>query len=245
MAKGLHILIVDDDADLRLTVGRILQRDGYHVSEAENGDQMREIIAEHDIALVILDLMLPGEDGLTLARDLTSNTTIPFIMLTGRGDVVDKVVGLEIGADDYITKPFHGRELTARIGTVLRRSSARAAPSHSPAAAKTKPDIIEFGDWIFNTNNGNLVSRDGQEVILTTYEFQVLAAMATRPNRPLSRDQILDLVGDREWAPYDRSIDVLVGKIRKKLNDNPKSPKYIRTMRNLGYMFISRQNGPE
>jgi len=237
MASGQHILIVDDDPDIRITIVRILERDGYRVTEAENGEQMRRHIAEQDIALIILDLTLPGEDGLTLARKLTRNTDIPFIMLTGRDDIVDKVVGLEIGADDYITKPFHARELAARIGTVLRRAAGKEP--HSPALETSpKGDIIEFGEWRFNTTSGHLVSTQDQEVILTTYEFQVLAALASRPNRPLSRDQILDFVADRDWDPFDRSIDVLIGKIRKKLNDSPKAPTYIKTMRNLGYMFI-------
>ena len=239
MPNGEHILIVDDDADIRATVGRILERDGYRISEAEDGAQMQRQITDHDISLVILDLNLPGEDGLTLARNLTSKTTIPFIMLTGRDDVVDKVVGLEIGADDYITKPFHARELTARVGTVLRRSAGKKAQT---AAAVSAPhgDTLNFGEWKFNPTNGHLVSSSGVEVTLTTFEFQVLGALASRPDRPLSRDQILDFVADREWAPYDRSIDVLIGKIRKKLNDDPKSPKYIKTLRNLGYMFIGQ-----
>ncbi len=241
MANGERILIVDDDPDMRATVGRILERDGYRVSEAADGRQMRRSIAEQDIALIILDLSLPGEDGLTLARDLTGSTAIPFIMLTGRNDIVDKVVGLEIGADDYITKPFHSRELSARVGVVLRRSADKGKRPSSPAATP-QGDIIEFGEWIFDPGNGQLVSRRGREVILTTFEFQVLAALTACPNRPLSRNQILDMVAGREWDPYDRSIDVLIGKIRKKLNDDPKAPAYIKTLRNLGYMFIGFQN---
>ncbi|MDH5232094.1 MAG: response regulator [Gammaproteobacteria bacterium] len=236
MLAGKQILIVDDDEDIRITIGRILGRDGCSVSEAGNGDEMRSIIAANNIDLIILDLMLPGEDGLSLARDLSGNN-IPFIMLTGKDDVVDKIVGLELGADDYITKPFHARELTARVAAVLRRIGV-GMQQDSSTATPSEDKIISFGEWSFNPTTGHLVSNDGNEVTLTTFEFQVLAVLATRPNRPLNRDQILDLVAEREWDPYDRSIDVLIGKIRKKLNDDPKNPKHIKTLRNLGYMFI-------
>lgn len=198
---------------------------------------MRQQLDTQHIDLVVLDLMLPDEDGLALARHLNSNN-VPFVMVTGKDDVVDKVVGLELGADDYITKPFHARELTARIGMVLRRLGAKQEKPSSDA-----PDdntTVKFNEWSFNTVTGELVSNEGEKVPLTTYEFRILAVLATRPNRPLSRDQILDLAASREWEPQDRSIDVLIGKLRKKLKDDPKSPQYIKTLRSQGYMFICK-----
>ena len=238
MASGLVILVVEDDPDMRETVCTALLRDGYRVQEAEDGSGMRRVLSQCHIDLVILDLVLPGESGLNLARELRSNSNIPLIMLTGKDSVIDKVVGLEVGADDYITKPFHARELVARIGTVLRRFHSNTGNA-DPGPGEASPGMIRFGDWQLDLFGRRLTGASGDEVVLTTFEFQVLSTLAQRPGKALSRDQIMDLVADREWNPFDRSIDVLIGKIRKKLGDNSRNPEFIRTIRNIGYMFVA------
>lgn len=237
MASGAIILVVEDDSDMRETVSAILLREGYRVQEASDGPGMRGILAQSHIDLVILDLLLPGESGLDLARELRQSSDIPLIMLTGKDNVIDKVVGLEIGADDYITKPFHARELVARIGTVLRRVHA-GARNAGLETGEGSPDAIRFGEWTLDLRGHRLTGYDSDVVLLTTYEFQVLSTLVQRPGKVLTRDQIMDLVADREWNPLDRSIDVLIGKIRRKLGDDSRNPKFIRTVRNIGYMFI-------
>ena len=236
MTSNETILVVDDDPDMRKMICKALTREGFRSEEAGNGAQMRKSLADRSIDLVILDLMLPDEDGFSLARSIRSQSNLPIIMLTGRDDIVDKVVGLEVGADDYMTKPFHPRELSARVRTVLRRSQSMAAPL--TGTTKQAIDTVRFGEWTLNLTGFKLLNPNGDEVSLTTYEFQVLSVLATHPNKVLTRDQILDSVADREWTPFDRSIDVLIGKIRKKLNDDPNRPSFIKTIRNMGYMFI-------
>jgi len=238
MASGAVILVVEDDPDMRETVCTALQRNEYRVREAEDGRGMREVLAQRQVDLVILDLVLPGESGLDLARELRNSSDIPLIILTGKDNVIDKVVGLEIGADDYITKPFHARELVARIGTVLRRSRSRTGKVE-PDSGEVSPGMIRFGDWQLDLFGQRLTDSLGDTVVLTTYEFQILSALAQRPGKALSRDRIMDLIADREWNPFDHSIDVLIGKIRKKLGDDSRNPQFIRTIRNIGYMFVA------
>jgi DNA-binding response OmpR family regulator len=238
MASGTVILVVEDDPDMRETVCMALLRDGYRVQEAEDGRGMRAVLAQCHVDLVILDLVLPGESGFDLARELRNSSDIPLIMLTGKDNVIDKVVGLEIGADDYITKPFHARELVARIGTVLRRARSSTAKVE-PDPGEASRSMIRFGDWQLDLFGQRLTRSSGDAVVLTTYEFQVLSALVQRPGKALSRDQIMDLIADRDWNPFDRSIDVLIGKIRKKLGDDSRNPDFIRTIRNIGYMFIA------
>lgn len=236
------ILVVEDDPDMREIVCTSLSQDGFRVLEAGDAAQMRRVLAQSDIDLVILDLVLPGESGFDLARELRKNSDIPMIMVTGRGDVIDKVVGLELGADDYITKPFFPRELVARVRTVLRRTrpKLRGAPLNS---VKTPPQTIRFGPWVLDLSGQRLTKSTGESVTLTTYEFQVLSVLAQHPGKALSRDQIMDLVAEREWNPFDRSIDVLIGKVRKKLGDDSRDPRFIRTVRNMGYMFLIQNGG--
>lgn len=238
MASETVILVVEDDPDMRETVCMALLRDSYRVQEAEDGRGMRAVLAQSHVDLVILDLVLPGESGLDLARELRSSSDIPLIMLTGKDNVIDKVVGLEIGADDYITKPFYARELVARIGTVLRRSASNTGKAE-PVSDEAPPSMIRFGDWKLDLVGQRLTGANGGVVVLTTYEFLVLSALAQHSGKALSRDQIMNLVADREWNPFDRSIDVLIGKIRKKLGDNSRNPEFIRTIRNIGYMFVA------
>lgn len=239
MASGETILVVEDDLDMRETICSTLIKDGYQVEEAGDAKEMRSVLGGGRIDLVILDLVLPGESGFNLAREVRSNSDIPLIILSGKGDVIDKVVGLEIGADDYITKPFFPRELIARVGTVLRRMGRREHEA-VPATGTERPSTIQFGDWTLDLFGQRLTKSNGDPVTLTTYEFQVLSAMAQRPGMVLSRDQIMDLVAGREWNPLDRSIDVLIAKLRKKIGDNSRNPQFIRTVRNTGYMFVAK-----
>jgi len=230
-----RILVVDDDPRICRLLGRYLEREGYRVDSAAGGQTMWRALKSKTYNLVILDLRLPdGEDGLSLARKLRSQTDLSLIMLTGRSDCADKIVGLEIGADDYVTKPFDRRELLARIRSVLRRSTVRAS-----AQRARPPDeaILEFAGWTLDMNRRELTGSDGTPVSLTSYEFELLAAMAQHPSRVLSRDQIMDLIAHRDWQPLDRSIDVLVGKLRRKLNDDPHNPHLIKTVRGVGYLF--------
>jgi two-component system OmpR family response regulator len=230
-----HILVVDDDAGIQRLLHRLLSAEGYVVDTASSGIGMRRALGEKRFDLVILDLRLPGgEDGLSLAQSLRSTSDVSLIMLTGKGEPVDKVVGLEVGADDYVTKPFDRRELIARIRSVLRRAAA------SRAAVRRQTEdagVFRFGDWTLNLARHELTSESGQRTELTTYEFLLLAALAQRPGQVLSRDRILDVIANRNWQPYDRSIDVLVGKLRRKLNDDPRRPRIIRTIRGIGYML--------
>lgn len=231
------VLVVDDERDMRDMVCRALQKEGFRTVEAGNGADMRTALKRRDINLVLLDIMLPDTDGFSLAREIRQTSDIPIMMLTGRDDVVDKVAGLEIGADDYITKPFHARELTARVKTILRRSSGGDG---SPVKKDQSPGKqAVFDGWALDLGAFKLVSPEGEDVGLTSYEFQVLSVLVTNAKRILSRDQIMDMVAEREWNPYDRSIDVLIGKIRKKLSDDPAQPKFVKTVRGLGYMFVA------
>lgn len=232
------ILIVDDDEDMRETIRALLELDGFNVIEAGDAQGMYKMLESHKVSLILLDLVLPDSDGLTIMRQFRPKSNIPVVMLTGKGDVIDKIVGLEIGADDYITKPFHNRELTARIKSVLRRHAPAIAPV---AEEETKARIAVFEGWNLDFYAHTLSGPDGHEVKITSHEFALLKALVESAGRVLTRDQLLDLIGSggREWSPYDRSLDVLVAKVRKILGDSPKSPKFIRTIRQSGYMFIA------
>lgn len=235
MPASHKILIVDDDERLRRVLGRYLHREGYHVVEAASGEEMRACIGADRPDLIILDLMLPDEDGLTLARELRARSDIAIVMLTGKTDMVDKVVGLELGADDYMTKPFDERELLARVRTVLRRTAAAhetTQPAHATAA--------RFEGWTLDLIAHELVDPHGRLVHLTSNQFQVLVCLVTRANRVLSRGEILELVSGRDWTPMDRSIDVLIGKLRRKVEPDARFPTLIKTIRGVGYKFTAR-----
>jgi two-component system OmpR family response regulator len=234
MLTGAKVLIVDDDERLCRVLSRYLSREGYSVREAANGDQMRAMLAEEPADLILLDLILPDEDGLSLARDLRAESDVAIVMLTGKTDTIDKIVGLELGADDYITKPFDERELLARIRTVLRRTAKGADSEHSASDSKA-----QFAGWNLDFVAHELTSPGGTNVHLTSSQFQLLASLVARPNRVMSREEILGLVSGRNWSPMDRSIDVLVGKLRKKIESDPKSPTLIKTIRGVGYKFTA------
>lgn len=240
MASQIHVLVVDDDARIRSMLRRYLQDEGFQVSEAENGTAMRVALESKPADLVLLDLVLPGEDGFTLAHYIRQRSSTPIIMLTGKGDVIDKVAGLEAGADDYIPKPFHLREVLARIRTVLRR--AQIAPSHIEASKQSGSPTgktLKFDGWELDVTKRELSRPDGTAVSLTTGEFELLRTFAQNPNRVLNRDMLMDLIKGREWSAYDRSIDAQVVRLRKKIELDPSKPKLIKTVRGAGYLFTA------
>ncbi len=232
MSETKHILVVDDEPEIGRMIEAYLTKEGYRVSAATNGARMHEVLADHAVDLVILDLVLPGEDGLEIARALRAESNIGIIMLTGRGDLADRVAGLEIGADDYLTKPFALRELLARVRSVLRRHGSGGA---GPGAGS--PSTARFAGWLLALNARELTAADGETVPLTTAEFRLLAALVTSPQQALDRDHLLGLIAEREWSPDDRSVDVLIGKLRQKIEPDPKSPSLIKTERGFGYIF--------
>jgi DNA-binding response OmpR family regulator len=227
-----HVLVVDDDAALRGLLTRYLTENGYAVTAVADGSAMDSAVAEQRPELVILDLMLPGEDGFTLARRLRGSGDIPIVMLSARGEDVDRIVGLEIGADDYLPKPFNPRELLARIRAVLRRQR--------PATAMPSDTAICFGSYRLELERHRLL-RDGVEVMLTTGEFALLRVFAEHPNRVLERDVVLERLKGYERNPFDRSIDVRVNRLRRKIEIDPASPQYIRTVWGEGYMFCPQE----
>ena len=229
-----HILIVDDDREIRALVGDYLRRKGYRTSLAADGRQMRRILDDTRIDLIILDLMLPGEDGLSLCRDLRAQSNLPVLMLTARGEPVDRIIGLEMGADDYLTKPFEPRELLARIRSVLRRAHA-LPPNLAPGSARR----YRFAGWTWDTALHQLVSPQGVVVILSGAEYRLLEVLMTHPNRVLTRDQLMDLTRGKDADPFDRSIDLRVSRLRQKLGDDARAPALIKTLRGEGYVFAA------
>lgn len=233
MQSSPHILIVDDHREIRELVSRALVREGFRISVAAEGRAMRKVMADAHIDLIILDLMLPGEDGLSLCRALRAESSIPIIMLTAKGDEIDRVVGLELGADDYVAKPFGSRELIARIRAVLRRTGNEGA-----AVPVRHVGRYCFDRWYLDTGARELQRKDGITVPLSTGEFDLLLALIERPGRVLSRDQLLDLARGRTAGSFDRSIDTQVSRLRKKLELDPAEPKIIKTVWGGGYMFV-------
>ncbi len=235
IADAPRILVVDDDPGICRLLIRFLSAEGFDMAAVADGDAMWRKLQLWPCDLIVLDLRLPvGEDGLSIARQLREESDVALIMLSGRSDCIDKVVGLELGADDYVTKPFDPRELLARIRSALRRTGRLR--SHHAAHGETGK-TIRFSGWTLDVDRRLLTARDGMPVELTSYEFELLAILACRPGRPLSRDQIAELIAHRQRGPDDRSIDVLIGKLRRKLGDDPRAPRLIRTIRGVGYLF--------
>lgn len=232
MQNSPHILIVDDHREIRELVSRALVKEGFRTSVAADGRAMRKVMADAHIDLIILDLMLPGEDGLSLCRGLRAQSTVPIIMLTAKGDEIDRVVGLELGADDYVSKPFGSRELIARIRAVLRRSENDGVADQTRRARQ-----YCFDRWRLDTGARELQRDDGITVPLSTGEFDLLLVLIERPGRVLSRDQLLDLARGRAAGSFDRSIDTQVSRLRKKLEVDPTTPKIIKTVWGGGYVF--------
>jgi DNA-binding response OmpR family regulator len=242
MSEPVHILVVDDDPDVRALIGEYLGDQGYAVVSADCADAMRAAVKARVPDLVLLDIGLPGEDGLSLARYLREHHDIGIIMVSGAGETVDRIVGLEIGADDYLGKPFDPRELHARVKSVLRRyARANAAV---PAEAVAEPsERVAIGSCALDPVSRQLFSADGDEIAITAMEFDLLQVLSDRPNRPLSRDQILTLTQNRDWDPYDRSIDIRIARLRKKIEADPDKPAVIKTVRGVGYMFVPPRSG--
>ncbi|MBS3954335.1 MAG: response regulator [Methylomicrobium sp.] len=227
-----HILVVDDDSEIRTLLGDYLRKNSYQVTETGDGLSMSAALARNKIDLIVLDLMLPGEDGLVLCRNLRTHSNIPVIMLTACGDETDRIIGLEMGADDYLPKPFNPRELLARIKSVLRRAHSQP---EQPAIEDHR--YICFGEWKLDMVARHLVARDGLVVNLSGADYRLLKIFLEHPNRVLSRDQLLDLTQGRETEPFDRSIDVQVSRLRQRLVDDAKEPVIIKTVRGEGYVM--------
>ncbi len=235
MEKVDHVLIVDDDREIRELVATYLRKNGVEATVASNGRDMRNALAAERPDLIVLDLMLPGESGLELCRELRAGDyqTIPILMLTALNEETDRVVGLEMGADDYLVKPFAVRELLARIRAVLRR--ARMMPPQAEARASSQ--YLCFGEWSLDTIGRNLFDQEGTLVALSGAEYKLLRVFVDHPQRVLTRDQLLSLTQGRQTEPFDRSIDLLVSRLRQRLRDGAREPRYIKTLRNEGYVF--------
>ena len=228
-----RVLVVDDDPSVRKMLVEYLSGHGYEVAQAASGEAMRAELERAAPAVVLLDIGLPGEDGLTLARYLRERHDVGIIMVTGQGDVVDRVAGLEVGADDYIAKPFDPRELRARLKSVLRRlekqqSSKQQAPR----------DRVGIGSCFLDLKARTLSDAKGKEIPITSMEFDLLKALVEHPNQVLSRDQLLTMTRNRDWEPFDRSIDIRITRLRRKVEDDPARPQVIKTVRGAGYMYI-------
>jgi two-component system, OmpR family, response regulator len=233
MDLGYQILIVDDEPAIRELIQTYLEQEGYCVLTAEDGEALRCVMAGTPVDLVILDLGLPKEDGLSLTRYLREHYHAAIIIVTGKGETVDRIVGLEIGADDYIAKPFDLRELLARVRSVLRRTHKTPPPKADGRVS----DLVRFAGWQLDLGSRRLVSPEGGEIPLTTGEFNLLAVFVRHPNRVLSRDELIDLTHHREAGPFDRSIDVQVGRLRRKIEADPEQPLLIKSVRAAGYIF--------
>jgi len=232
MSTVPHILIVDDHADIRVPLAKYLSKNGMRASTADGGQAMRESLKTSAPDLIVLDVMMPGEDGLSLCRYLRENTELPVILLTAMAEDTDRIVGLEVGADDYVTKPFNPRELLARIKAVLRRAQSMPRPKEKHDAER-----LSFDRWTFDLRRRELIADDDVTVPLSTAEFKLLNVLVQRPGMVLSRDQLLDLTAGREAAPFDRSIDNQVSRLRKKIEVDPKNPKILQTVWGGGYKF--------
>lgn len=232
--ESVKILIVDDDREIRDLLAEFLETHGLPTALAANGEQMRQRIAADRPDLVVLDLTLPGEDGLALCRELIAGSRIPIIMLTARSAPVDRIVGLEMGADDYLTKPFEPRELVARIRSVLRRSETQPA-----VPTLLAPRNLRFAQWQLDLGARHLIDRAGTVISLSSGEYRLLREFLQHPNHVLSRDQLLNVVSGRDNDAFDRSIDLQVSRLRQKLGDDARTPQLIKTIRNEGYLFTA------
>lgn len=239
------ILVVDDDPKIRTLLRNVLEDEGFTVREAQNASAVLELVKSQEIDLITLDIHLGSENGFEIAREIRTLSQVPIIMVTGKDDVIDRVVGLELGADDYITKPFHIREVVARIKTVLRRAVPQSAePSGVPQQGTEHRQAEQSTHYVFDglvavPDRFELVDRRGQDCGLTSGDFKLLTIFLERPKRVLSRDQLMDLTGGVEWSPLDRTIDNQIARLRKKIERDPSQPKLIKTVRGVGYTFAS------
>lgn len=233
MQENHKILVVDDDARLRSLLERYLSEQGFQVRSVANSEQMDRLLARETFHLMVLDLMLPGEDGLSICRRLRSNNNmLPILMLTAKGDEIDRIVGLEVGADDYLPKPFNPRELLARIRAVLRRQVIEA-----PGAPSAEDKVVEFGDFRLNLGTREMF-RNEEPMPLTSGEFAVLKSLVTNMREPMSRDKLMNMARGREYSAMERSIDVQISRLRRMIEVDPSRPRYIQTVWGLGYVFV-------
>jgi DNA-binding response OmpR family regulator len=232
-----HVAIVEDDPDVRAVLTRSLRPDGYQITELDSGAGIESLLSAMPVDLVILDIGLPDIDGLTIAQQIRRQSNVAIIIVSGRGDLADRVVGLEIGADDYVTKPFEPREILARVRSVLRRSLHKEHAAPSPVEKHRR---FAFCDLVLDATAQSLQGSAGEPINLTSGEFKLLETMVTRANRVLTRDQLMDACYGNNTPAFDRSIDVCVGRLRKKLRDDPRNPSIIRTVRNGGYIFAAK-----
>jgi two-component system OmpR family response regulator len=233
MEPAPHILVVDDDREIRELLSRFLEKQGMRVTAARDAREARKAWPLGRYHLVVLDLMMPGEPGLDFARWLRSQSDVPIVILTAMGEETDRIVGLELGADDYVAKPFNPRELLARIRAVLRRASGEGAAKEPPAK------VIRFAGWTLEPGRRRLLNPDGAEVSLTGGEYELLLVLVERPNRVLTRDMLMDLLRGRQAGPFDRAIDVAVSRLRRKLEDDGRNPTLIKTVRGGGYVLAA------
>lgn len=237
MADKGNILVVDDDKDVRDTIRDYFEFCGFDVFVAGDGDGMRNILARRPIEIVLMDLNLPGEDGLALTRELRASRPVGVIMLTAAGQTIDRIIGLEMGADDYVPKPFDPRELLARVKSVLRR--LRERPKEVPTSGEEKPEVVRMGSCTLDLAAHRLYDASGEEIPLTSMEFDLLQAFARHPDRVLSRERLLELAHNRDGDVFDRSIDLRIARIRKKIEQDATKPQVLKTVRGAGYMFSS------
>ena len=236
--QPLQILVVDDDPRIRQMLTRYFEQEGYRVSAAPDGAAMRAQLNAKPIDLILLDVVMPGQDGLTIAREIRAKSDVGIIMLTGRDEVLDRVVGLEVGADDYIAKPFHLREVLARVKSVARR---RKPASESVGRSEDRrEEVIRFDGWILDTARRRLVAPSGKDVVLTSGEFDLLAALAKHPGRVFSRETLMEHTRGHGMKAFDRTIDAQVARLRKKIERDPKSPTIVKSVRAVGYVFTAR-----
>jgi DNA-binding response OmpR family regulator len=236
--QPLRILVVDDDPRIRQMLTRYFEQEGYRVSAAADGVAMRAQLKAKPIDVILLDVVMPGEDGLTIAREIRAKSDVGIIMLTGRDEVLDRVVGLEVGADDYIAKPFHLREVLARVKSVVRRR--KPAPSPAVQSEKAGEDVIRFDGWLLDTAHRRLVSPSGADVALTSGEFDLLAALAKHPGRVFSRETLMERTRGHGLKAFDRTIDAQIARLRKKIEPDPKNPTIVKSVRAVGYVFTAK-----
>ncbi|MEN8178825.1 MAG: response regulator [Pseudomonadota bacterium] len=235
------ILVVDDDKKLLDLVIKYLSKEGFHVDGVLNAQEMDDYLARNEVDLFVLDLMLPGEDGLSIARRLRTSSPVPILMLSARGEDIDRIIGLEVGADDYLPKPFNPRELSARIKAILRRT---VETGEHQGFGDPSAEVYKFGHFVLNLTTNSITS-DGEPLNLTSGEFSLLEAFVQNPNRVLSRDHLIELIKGYERSPYDRSVDVRVTRLRKKLEGNPEQPQFIKTVWGKGYIFTPQGDREE
>ena len=233
-----HILVVDDEAAVRTLLRECFELEGYRVSEAADAASAKAQLEPEPPHLITLDLKLGGDDGLDLARQIRGICNVPIVMITGKGDMIDRVIGLELGADDYISKPFHVREVLARVKAVLRRYEAVPSPREVPSRPGAE-HTYHFAGWALDITRRELKGAGGASTELTTAEFNLLALFVERPHRVLSRDNIMDLLKGHQWTPFDRSIDSLIVRLRRKIEPDPDTPRLIKTVRGVGYVFAA------